>query len=284
MRPCGQTARRRATPAASVTQHPCLVQPTPAAATSACLAMAMQARAAATAARSVAGTRARPTALLAATPALGRASAAGRTLASRLMSWPRTSCTNRRLWLALVPAQVQTASASLPRCKTMHVSEESCVPARTCGLGPQSIFTHVLQAVPASMPCHWCADALAHTQCFTVHLMGLILTSQLLLLPAAGFLGGSVSLTEVFAAAGANMTFDACVQDCKADSSCQYVTYRYQTTKCFKKVAGTGRSVRRGCCLCCMCPAGRSVPAVTSCDCCCCCRDIPPRSVPHLPL
>jgi hypothetical protein len=59
----------------------------------------------------------------------------------------------------------------------------------------------------------------------------------------AWFLGGSVSLTEVFAVAGGNMTFDACVQDCKADSSCQYITYRYGTTKCFKKVAGTGSDI-----------------------------------------
>jgi hypothetical protein len=53
-----------------------------------------------------------------------------------------------------------------------------------------------------------------------------------------------VALTEVTAAAGNNMTFEACVQDCKADDSCQYITYRYRTSRCFKKTAGTGRSVR----------------------------------------
>lgn len=92
----------------------------------------MQARAATTAARSVAGTRARPTARPGARRVLMGASTAGRTLASRSMSWQRISCTNRRLWPVLGPARVQTASASLLRCKTMHVSEESCVPALTC--------------------------------------------------------------------------------------------------------------------------------------------------------
>lgn len=167
-----------------------------------------------------------------------------------------------------------------------------CPPGGTCGpWSPEHFHTRAascacVHALSLMRPCpvidaqmHLHTPSASHCQAR----MGLILTSQLLLLPAAGFLGGSVSLTEVFAAAGANMTFDACVQDCKADSSCQYITYRYQTTKCFKKVAGTGRSVRRGCRLCCMCPAGRSVPAVTSCDC-CCCRGILPPSVPDLPL
>lgn len=59
----------------------------------------------------------------------------------------------------------------------------------------------------------------------------------------AWFLGGSVALTEATAAAGSNMTFDACVQDCKADDSCQYITYRYRTSRCFKKTAGTGSDI-----------------------------------------
>jgi hypothetical protein len=49
----------------------------------------------------------------------------------------------------------------------------------------------------------------------------------------AWYLGGSVDMANV---TGAN-TFAACVGDCKADASCQYVTFDYDTSNCTKKTA-----------------------------------------------
>ena len=52
----------------------------------------------------------------------------------------------------------------------------------------------------------------------------------------AWFLGGSASLTSV----GAATTFQACVDACSADDSCQYVTFDYDANTCQKKVDGSG--------------------------------------------
>lgn len=52
----------------------------------------------------------------------------------------------------------------------------------------------------------------------------------------AWYVGGNVSLTKVSSAAN----FSACVADCKADATCQYVTFDYDAadgSKCSKKQA-----------------------------------------------
>jgi hypothetical protein len=52
---------------------------------------------------------------------------------------------------------------------------------------------------------------------------------------AAWYMGGAATLTDVSSAT----TLQACVDDCKGDSTCQYITYDYASTgvKCQKKVA-----------------------------------------------
>jgi len=48
----------------------------------------------------------------------------------------------------------------------------------------------------------------------------------------AWFMGGSVAMAPVEA-----NSFEACVEDCKADAACQYLTFDYKTRRCSKKVA-----------------------------------------------
>jgi hypothetical protein len=50
-------------------------------------------------------------------------------------------------------------------------------------------------------------------------------------------MGGTVSLEEVPQA----KEFPGCVEACKADDSCQYITFDYSSSSCSKKVAGVGR-------------------------------------------
>lgn len=48
----------------------------------------------------------------------------------------------------------------------------------------------------------------------------------------AFYLGGSVEMSPVAAA-----TFEACVDGCKTDDDCQYITFDYNTNTCLKKTA-----------------------------------------------
>lgn len=54
---------------------------------------------------------------------------------------------------------------------------------------------------------------------------------------AAWQMGGTAQMTPVAAA----NTFEGCVEDCKADNSCQYITFDYDTSACSKRAAKTGR-------------------------------------------
>jgi hypothetical protein len=54
---------------------------------------------------------------------------------------------------------------------------------------------------------------------------------------AAWQMGGSAQMTAV---AGVT-TLDGCVAACNTDSSCQYITFDYDTSVCSKRVSKTGR-------------------------------------------
>jgi hypothetical protein len=49
--------------------------------------------------------------------------------------------------------------------------------------------------------------------------------------------GGTVALEEVTEA----KDFPACVEACKADERCQYITFDYSSRNCSRKLAGVGR-------------------------------------------
>jgi len=52
---------------------------------------------------------------------------------------------------------------------------------------------------------------------------------------AAWQMGGDASLlTNVTAASGVN-TFSGCVANCKDDDTCQYITFDYEASMCYKK-------------------------------------------------
>lgn len=53
----------------------------------------------------------------------------------------------------------------------------------------------------------------------------------------AWYMGGSAALTNLTGSIAD--TFDACVAACKADDTCQYVTYDYDAKACFQKSVGT---------------------------------------------
>jgi hypothetical protein len=48
----------------------------------------------------------------------------------------------------------------------------------------------------------------------------------------AWFLGGAVAMTTTAAA-----TFEDCVDGCKADANCMYLTFNYANSQCHKKLA-----------------------------------------------
>jgi len=52
----------------------------------------------------------------------------------------------------------------------------------------------------------------------------------------AWYMGGSVAMATVSSAS----TFAACVDACKADTDCQYITFDYVTSQCSKRTAGPG--------------------------------------------
>jgi len=54
------------------------------------------------------------------------------------------------------------------------------------------------------------------------------------IMDGAWFMGGNASMTQQTTA-----NFDACVQVCRASSTCQYITYDYETRACWMKTVVT---------------------------------------------
>lgn len=151
----------------------------------------------------------------------------------------------------------QTGGLSIADCNTCAVgyggsggSDTAC--DTVCG-GPLGAGAYGPPARPAGTPCVSCPeqvtgfsfDYLAVNRLFRPAAVAReqagspadCLNEFAQIVDAAWYMGGVVQLTDV----PGNVTFDACVGNCKADANCQYITYDYDASNCTKKVAGTGR-------------------------------------------